>query len=113
MATASCTTYSIVKNYGGLITVESAKDCTFTVYLPATRQETVPVKTTRTSDEPINGTGRILIVDDEEGIRALAEFALIRFGYEVIGAGTASQGIELYREALICGTTFRSRLFLI
>jgi len=102
------TTYSIVKNHGGLITVESAKDCgsTCTIYLPATRQETVPAKTTRTSDKSINGTGRILIVDDEEGIRALAEFALIRFGYEVIGAETASQGIELYREALICGERF-------
>ena len=42
-------------------------------------------------------------MDDEEGIRALAEFALSRFGYEVVGAETASQGIELYREALICG----------
>ena len=102
------TTYSIVKNHSGLITVESEQDCgsTFTVYLPATRQETVPVEPTPISDEPINGSGRILIVDDEEGIRALAEFALSRFGYEVVGAETASQGIELYREALICGQRF-------
>jgi CheY-like chemotaxis protein len=102
------TTYSIVKNQSGHITVESAQDCgsTFTVYLPATRQETVPIKTAPTSDEPINGTGRILFVDDEEGIRALAELALSRFGYEVVGAETASQGIELYREALICGQRF-------
>ena len=102
------TTYSIVKNHSGLITVESEQDCgsTFTVYLPATRQEAVPVEPTPTSDEPINGSGRILVVDDEEGIRALAEFALSRFGYEVVGAETASQGIELYREALICGQRF-------
>jgi DNA-binding NtrC family response regulator len=59
-----------------------------------------------TSDEPINGSGRILVVDDGEGIRVLAEFALSRFGYEVVGAETASQGIELYREALICGQRF-------
>ena len=39
-------------------------------------------------------------------IRALVEFALSRFGYEVVGAETASQGIELYREALICGQRF-------
>ena len=102
------TTYSIVKNHSGLITVESEQDCgsTFTVYLPATRQEALPVEPTPTSDEPINGSGRILVVDDEEGIRALAEFALSRFGYEVVGAETASQGIELYREALICGQRF-------
>ena len=66
----------------------------------------MPVKTAPTSDKPINGTDRILVVDDEEGIRALAEFALRRFGYEVVGAETASRGVELYREALICGQRF-------
>jgi CheY-like chemotaxis protein len=102
------TTYSIVKNHGGLITVESEQHCgsTFTVYLPAARVEAAPVEPVATSDEPINGSGRILVVDDEEAIRALVEFTLSRFGYEVAGAETASQGIELYREALICGHRF-------
>ncbi len=45
------------------------------------------------------GVGRILVVDDEEAIRALAELTLGRFGYEVVSAETASEGIELYREA--------------
>jgi hypothetical protein len=40
------TTYSIVKNHHGLITVESEQQCgsTFTVYLPSARREAAPVK---------------------------------------------------------------------
>jgi PAS domain S-box-containing protein len=102
------TTYSIVKNHGGFITAESEQHCgsTFTVYLTAARVETAPLEPVRTSHEPIQGSGRILIVDDEEAIRALVEFTLCRFGYEVAGAETALQGIELYRDALICGGRF-------
>ena len=102
------TTYSIVKNHGGLITVKSEQHCgsTFTVYLSAARVETAPVEPVATANEPIHGSGRVLIVDDEEAIRALVEFTLSRFGYEVAGAETASQGIELYREALTCGRRF-------
>jgi PAS domain S-box-containing protein len=102
------TTYSIVKNHHGLITVESQQHCgsTFTVYLPSARREAVLVKPAAALNEPISGSGRILVVDDEEAIRALAAFTLSRFGYEVVGAETALQGIELYREALICGQRF-------
>jgi PAS domain S-box-containing protein len=102
------TTYSIVKNHGGFITAESEQHCgsTFTVYLVAARVETAPLEPVRTSPELIQGSGRILVVDDEEAIRALVEFTLCRFGYQVTGAETALQGIELYREALICGERF-------
>jgi len=52
------------------------------------------------------GAGRVLVVDDEEGIRALAEFTLSRLGYQVAGAENAAQGIERYREALLGGQRF-------
>ena len=55
---------------------------------------------------PDHCAARILVVDDEEGIRALAEFTLSRLGYQVAGAETASQGIERYSDALICGQRF-------
>ena len=40
------TTYSVIKNHGGLIAVESELGCgaTFTVYLPAARHQQVPVE---------------------------------------------------------------------
>ena len=52
------------------------------------------------------GSGRVLVVDDEEAICALAEFTLTRLGYEVCAAETADRGIELYREALSAGRRF-------
>ena len=52
------------------------------------------------------GTGRILIVDDEEAIRALVEFTLTRLGYQVSQAENAADGVNLYREKLEAGERF-------
>jgi PAS domain S-box-containing protein len=109
------TTYSIVKNHGGLIMVESEqyRGATFTVYLPAVSRESVapdPVPLfPQPNDKPVeeaNGNGRVLIVDDEEAIRALVDFTLGHLGYEVTEAETALKGVELYRESLEKGERF-------
>ncbi len=103
------TTYSVIKNHNGLITVESEQHCgsTFTIYLPAARHQLpAPVEPVRPASEAMSGSGRILVVDDEEAIRALVEFTLSRLGYEVFAAETAVRGIELYREALGRGQRF-------
>jgi PAS domain S-box-containing protein len=104
------TTYSIVRNHNGHLTVESAQDCgsTFTVYLPATRQETALVKAAPTSNEPINGTGRILVVDDEEGIRALAEL-LSAVSVTKSSVLRRRQGDRALPRSADLWTTFRSR----
>ena len=52
------------------------------------------------------GGGRILIVDDEEAIRALVEFTLTRLGYQVAQAENAQEGVNLYREKLEAGERF-------
>ncbi len=105
--------YSIVKNHRGLITIESELHCgsTFTVYLPAARVRAVETVADKprpvpASTELVHGSGRILVVDDEEAIRALVEITLSRSGYEVVGAESALQGIELYREGLGSGRRF-------
>ncbi|PYI93988.1 MAG: hypothetical protein DME97_03710 [Verrucomicrobia bacterium] len=102
------TTYSIVKNHNGLITVDSKVHfgSTFTIYLPALRHQQVPVEPPRQLNEVISGTGRILIVDDEEAIRALVEFTLERLGYKVSQAESALEGVELYRQKLEAGERF-------
>jgi two-component system response regulator (stage 0 sporulation protein F) len=40
----------------------------------------------------------ILIIDDEEPIRALLRFALEAAGYEVMEAANGREGLELYRK---------------
>jgi CheY-like chemotaxis protein len=102
------TTYSIVKNHNGLITVDSEVHfgSTFTIYLPALRHHQMPAEPPRQLNEVIAGTGSILIVDDEEAIRALVEFTLERLGYKVSQAESALEGVELYRQKLEAGERF-------
>ncbi|HVF71085.1 MAG TPA: CHASE3 domain-containing protein [Chthoniobacterales bacterium] len=102
------TTYSIIKNHNGLITVESKVHygSTFTIYLPALRHQEIPVEAPRQLKEVTSGTGRVLIVDDEEAIRDLVEFTLERLGYTVTQAASALEGVEIYRQKLLAGERF-------
>jgi PAS domain S-box-containing protein len=103
------TTYSIVKNHNGHMTVESElhHGSTFTVYLPAAVHHEMPVSEAPTSfTEVSNGTGRVLVVDDEEAIRALVDFTLSHLGYEVTQAATALEGVNIYRQKLETGERF-------
>lgn len=100
--------YSIIKNHNGLITVESEVHVgsTFNLYLPAALHQEMPIEQPRVSSEPITGTGRVLIVDDEEAIRALVEYTLTRLGYEVTQTATALEGVDIYRQKFETGERF-------
>jgi PAS domain S-box-containing protein len=103
------TAYSIIKNHNGVMTVESQVHIgtTFTIYLPAAAaEEELPVEAPQKLTPAMSGTGRVLVVDDEDAIRDLVEFTLTRLGYEVSQAATALQGVEVYRQNLKAGKRF-------
>lgn len=88
--------YGIVKQSGGFIFADSAPGLgtTFNIYLPAVTD--VP---TEVASAPVAvadwGQGRILIVEDEAMVRAVAARALTRSGYEVLTAGDGEEALAL------------------
>ncbi|MDP8276450.1 MAG: response regulator [Candidatus Euphemobacter frigidus] len=91
--------YSIVKNHGGLLTVESklGKGTTFVVYLSASENM---IDEKREPEEKITiGTGRVLLMDDEECVREVVVKLLSRLGYEVESAEDGAKAIEVFQKA--------------
>ncbi len=95
------TVYGIVKQSGGWIFAESrpGQGATFTMYLPvhaagtATRAPATP----KPAAKPVEvwGTGTILLVEDEDMVRAVAERALTRQGYTVMTAENGEAALDL------------------
>jgi signal transduction histidine kinase len=90
------TCYAVVEKFGGAVRVDSTLGCgaTFTIELPVGQPE--PVETDYVP-VPFEGPGarrRVLIIEDEEDLRAMYEEALLREGYEVALAADGAEGIE-------------------
>lgn len=105
------TVYGIVKQSGGFIFASNARSADgktrgarFTIYLPvhtATEEELARAEAEekqQAAAQSWSGGGRILLVEDEDMVRAVAERALSRAGYEVITAGDGDEGLERVRE---------------
>ncbi|MCA1960928.1 MAG: PAS domain S-box protein, partial [Desulfomonile sp.] len=90
------TSFSIAKNHDGFITAESepGAGASFSLYLPARPDRVVKPRDER--QEILGGSGKILLMDDEESVRDLAAEALTLMGYEVIVAWDGAQAIEFY-----------------
>jgi CheY-like chemotaxis protein len=88
----------IVKGHHGTLTVRSAPGAgtTFTILLPA-GGSAIAAKELAPPEPVIRGSGLILVVDDDEGVRTLAARGLESFGYVVLTAENGKRGIEMLR----------------
>ena len=101
------TVYGIVKQTNGYIFCDSTlgKGTTFRIYLPrhVPSEDEHPLRQKEKRKEPqrdLSGTGRVLLVEDEDNLRAMAARALTRQGYEVLEASTGLEALEVMdREA--------------
>jgi PAS domain S-box-containing protein len=89
--------YGIVKGHDGFIQVYSQKGrgSTFHVYLPAI-EAAVEEREVEGLELP-SGRETILLVDDEEMVRALGQRVLERCGYTVLMAEDGVQALEMYQ----------------
>ncbi|WP_010164245.1 response regulator [Sphingomonas sp. PAMC 26617] len=106
------TVYGIVKQSGGYIFADNRKDggadggprgaqgAVFTMYLPVYTEGALSEPVTQRAlprEKPVDlwGTGTILLVEDEDMVRAVAERALSRQGYTVLTAENGEAALEL------------------
>ncbi len=87
----------IVRRHKGAIQVESAvgRGSTFTVWLPALEQAALQQRPVERPGGDLRGCGTILVVDDEEPVRGVAQCLLERYGYRVLTADSGQAAIEL------------------
>jgi len=100
------TAYGIVKQSGGFIFADNISDkaghatgASFTVYLPVHRGE-MPKKREAAPlvSSDWSAGGKVLLVEDEDMVRTVAERALTRAGYEVTACANGEEGLAAITE---------------
>ena len=100
------TVYGIIKQSGGFIFASNAKKADgsikgarFTIYLPVhhiTEEEMKRAEVEEVSRD-WSGGGTILLVEDEDMVRAVAERALSRQGYTIVTASDGDEGLDIVK----------------
>jgi two-component system cell cycle sensor histidine kinase/response regulator CckA len=103
--------YSIVKRHGGLLHLESSspEGSTFAFYLPATERIQIYGGTAPLL-EPVSpfNQQRVLVMDDEAGIREITAQLLTTLGYEAASVPDGTEAVKLYERAVQRGENFHA-----
>jgi len=91
------TVYGIVKQHSGHISVESVVGAgsTLSIYLPRVEMASEAPSLPRPSLHSVRGTERVLLVEDEDDVRAVARESLARYGYTVLEARDGEEALRI------------------
>ncbi len=89
----------IVRGHRGAVKVysEPGQGSTFKVLLPASAQP-AQEESARAGTGGWKGSGKALLVDDEETVRVVGQRMLERLGFEVVCAGNGAEALAIFRE---------------
>lgn len=100
------TSYSIIRSHNGLITADSEPGIgtTMSIYLPASKEKVQ--EKIKISAQPLEGKGKILVMDDDEVVCKVAVHMLGHLGYEVVESHDGEDTLALYQEAMAQGQPY-------
>lgn len=94
------TVFSIVRNHGGFLHLYSEVNVgtSFSIYLPAEISQEHSLEEPPKEELAVANNETVLLVEDEELIRSIAEDILQSSGYRVITAVNGAEAAQIYRE---------------
>ncbi len=94
------TVYGIVKNHSGHINVysEPGYGTTFNIYFPVS-EKNLEIEEIKEESLAI-GDATILVIDDENHVRSIADYLLKSLGYTVLLAEDGKKGLKVFREKM-------------
>ncbi|WP_024520445.1 ATP-binding protein [Bradyrhizobium sp. Tv2a-2] len=91
--------YGFVQQSGGAVTIESALGVgtTVSLYLPRSTEVAIPETAAEQPKNAPRGTGRVLVVDDDEDVLSVTSVMLAELGYQVVSARNGVDAIQLLK----------------
>jgi len=93
-------TLGIVRSHSGAIKVDSeqGKGTSVTIFFPSAGGQVAGKTPDQSKDDNWQGSGTILVVDDDESVREAAGDMLMTMGFEVLSASNGQEGVEIFRQ---------------